>query len=272
MRKESRYVLIGIILVFLAVGAFVYTRRLSHIPSDTPVPQTPIPSKNITVSGKITCLPHKDTSGPQTLECAFGLQDEDGRYYTLVDSRPGDQPLISSTGETVTVKGKFTPEKNDRYQSEGTLEVSEIIRAIPAGWKTFSDPGTGITFQYPPDFSTRYTTPVDWPPKVNNLNEPFTCTEAGMENERAGRTIKRIIENRTYCITMESEGAAGSVYTNYAYATQINNKVVILTFSAKAVSCANYDDPQKTECENERTTADMDQLIDQIFGTLQIKS
>jgi len=145
-------------------------------------------------------------------------------------------------------------------------------------WITATDNKTGITFQYPKTLLTEYIHTVGWPPQVQVLNEPFTCTEAEWETARAGQTVKRMVDDRIYCVTKESEGAAGSVYTNYAYAfplystgsTQADRKTVIITFILQAVQCANYDDPQKTACENERSSFDLDSTIDRMAKSIVI--
>ncbi len=123
--------------------------------------------------------------------------------------------------------------------------------------------------QEPVELNTKYIHPVDWPPQIQITSEPFTCTEAGSPIERAGQTKKEIINGREYCVTQVVEGAAGSTYTQYAYAADANGKEVILTFTLQAVQCANYDEPQKTECANERTSFDIGQIVDKIFQTIK---
>ena len=62
------------------------------------------------VTGTQICLPHRDTSGPQTLECALGLRGTDGQNYALDLSSldEASRPLIQTEG-TVTVSGMFAP-------------------------------------------------------------------------------------------------------------------------------------------------------------------
>ena len=79
-----------------------------------------------------------------------------------------------------------------------------------------------------------------------------------------------MVDNRTYCVTKVSEGAAGSIYTQYAYAFPKNSKVVILTFSLRFPQCGNYSEPEKNECEGERETFDVDSIIDRIAQTLKL--
>jgi hypothetical protein len=76
------------------------------------------------------------------------------------------------------------------------------------------------------------------------------------------------VGGRSYCVTKQSEGAAGSIYTQYAYAFPDGTGTAIFTFTLRAVQCANYDDPKKTECENERAAFDPDGIMDRVTKTV----
>ncbi len=81
----------------------------------------------INVEGTITCLSHWDTSGPQTMECAFGLESHEGDYYVLRDLNPLNPVIFDfPTGSEVEIKGMFTPGSHERYQSIGVIDVEEI--------------------------------------------------------------------------------------------------------------------------------------------------
>jgi hypothetical protein len=89
-------------------------------------PPVTIPATGpITVSGTMTCLLHKDTSGPQTLECAIGLkEDGTGRYFAINDQAATGVGMLGGN-EHVTVSGSFTPASSDtRYQEVGTITVT----------------------------------------------------------------------------------------------------------------------------------------------------
>ena len=137
-------------------------------------------------------------------------------------------------------------------------------------WKTLTDEKTGVSFKYPEKLTTTYIYTLDWPPKAQILSSPLTCTEGGSEITRAGKAEKLTVDGRAYCVTKVTEGAAGSIYTQYAYAAPINNKVAILTFSLRFVQCDNYDEPNKTTCESERKTFNIDGVLDRIFTTLTL--
>lgn len=141
-----------------------------------------------------------------------------------------------------------------------------------ASWKTFTDSERGISFQYPENPVDKYMEAIDWPPQIQVLNQAFTCTEAGSETARAGQTLKRMVDDRIYCVTKVTEGAAGSIYTQYAYAFPKDDKTAIFTFSIRYAQCGNYADPEKAECNNLRTAFDLDSVIDQLAQTVQIEA
>lgn len=141
---------------------------------------------------------------------------------------------------------------------------------ISSEWKTYSDPAKGITFQYPEKFGSVYIREQDWPPKVQVIKGPFSCTNAGDETARTGKTETKLINGRSYCVTTITEGAAGSTYTEYAYAKQMGDKTLYFTFTMRAVQCGNYDEPKKTECLVERDNFRVDNLIDGVIQTAKI--
>lgn len=93
---------------------------------------------------------------------------------------------------------------------------------------------------------------------------------AGEQTARAGRTEPRAIGDRTYCVTRVREGAAGSVYTAYSYATPANEAVIILRFNLRAVQCGSYDEARRVECERERVAFSVDPVIDAIAQTVTL--
>ena len=137
------------------------------------------------------------------------------------------------------------------------------------GWKVSAK--EAFSFRYPEDLSTKYLEAFDWPPKARILNEPFSCLEAGDETARAGRTEKVSIEDRNYCLTKVTGAAAGSTYTQYAYAFPGNNWTVVLTFSLRFSQCANYDEPDKSYCESEKANLDINDIADRMARTFQFE-
>jgi len=94
-------------------------------PASTTTTAPPASGTTITVTGKIVCLPHKDTTGPQTLECAFGLQTDAGTYYALSDTSQQPTGIAGMAGAArVEVTGTLAPHANSRYQDVGVISVT----------------------------------------------------------------------------------------------------------------------------------------------------
>ncbi|MFA6315566.1 MAG: hypothetical protein WC648_04340 [Candidatus Paceibacterota bacterium] len=126
-----------LVVVILGVILFISGNEKDSSPQPTDVPMM---VGTTTVSGQFTCLPHKDTSGPQTEECAFGLRDNSGKHYALdlsgVDVSAFDFPM----DRPYEVTGSFVPIEvisSDMwrlYDVIGILRVSsyeEITKDIP---------------------------------------------------------------------------------------------------------------------------------------------
>lgn len=88
-----------------------------------------------TVTGARICLPHKDTTGPQTEECALGLKGDDGSNYALdITNVPPEQSSVLDAGRA-EVTGMYVPVEilsSDhwmKYDVAGIISA-QTIRAI----------------------------------------------------------------------------------------------------------------------------------------------
>ena len=97
------------------------------------------------------------------------------------------------------------------------------------------------------------------------VNGEIECEQTSPEESFPFRVSKKLINDKVYCIQAMSEGAAGSVFTTYDYATIMENKIINIHFVVQYVQCSNYSEPQKTECEQERETLDLDLIVDKII-------
>lgn len=81
----------------------------------------------ISLEGSLTCLPHKNQDGPQTMECAIGFIDTDGNYYGVRDTTP-EQSFIMGIehGKEIKIGGIFKAESSDTYQQEGVIEIKGL--------------------------------------------------------------------------------------------------------------------------------------------------
>lgn len=137
-----------------------------------------------------------------------------------------------------------------------------------ASWKTFIDQTTGVEFRYPEELPTLFIHTQVWPPKMTVENNVFSCAETPAESSLAERVMEKTIVSRVYCIKAISEGAAGSVYTDYTYRTADNGKIISLSFILRYPQCDNYsEDPDKTNCANERSYFDLDGIVSRIIAS-----
>lgn len=110
----------AVVVLFVVFNNYIYDQK-----QDPGVPPAPYQA---TLTGQYTCLPHKDQTGPITLECAFGFQTQTGEYYAL---DLGDNADVTefATGSPVTLTGTITPlsflstDHWQKYDIEGIFSV-----------------------------------------------------------------------------------------------------------------------------------------------------
>lgn len=120
-------VIIAAGLVMLALIAAMVAGKFS--PDSPGLPKSPAPKdrSTVTLEGRLVCLPHKNTSGPQTLECAYGLQTDDGTYYALRDTSGNFRSLAGQPmGEPIRLSGTFEQSTSPIYQVVGTVTITSI--------------------------------------------------------------------------------------------------------------------------------------------------
>lgn len=92
-------------VVYILIGLmFLYNQFNSNLADENKI----TPPFDGTISGEYVCLPHRDTSGPQTEECAFGIKLDNGDYYAIDYGESGDLSDFQ-TGKRATLTGHFTP-------------------------------------------------------------------------------------------------------------------------------------------------------------------
>jgi len=132
------------------------------------------------------------------------------------------------------------------------------------------------------DLNTEYIGSQDWkviivneeekyPPKFKITEGQIDCKKTSSESDLPTRTVKRKIDGRIYCIESLSEGAVGTIYTQYDYSTIKNGSLIMVSCVIRYPQCINYSEPQRTECANERETFDLDKIISYIVKNLSIK-
>lgn len=89
----------------------------------------------VTVEGYWECLPHKNTQGPQTGECAIGIAvDQSDAHYALDLQALPNQPVSFPTGTRVLVEGTMVPASQlnsdiwQKYPIDGIISVTNVLR------------------------------------------------------------------------------------------------------------------------------------------------
>lgn len=218
LHKTKQLILsLGILLVIAITLIFITGNSFTSQQTEQPT----IPSNGeITLQGKVVCLPHKDTSGPQTLECAFGFQDTNGNYYALKDTDPTYSNVSNVPMDIeVEIHGQFTRQDDDRYASVGVISLDDVYMPGEINQDIHSD-GV-ISFSRPSDFGLAvtaeqvlvksYIPPCD-PGFLYCLyynGDAYT----GTNFESAGLSISKRFDlaNQNACLTTKPDG-----YTNLA--------------------------------------------------------
>jgi hypothetical protein len=142
-----------------------------------------------------------------------------------------------------------------------TSAVSEP--PIPTGWKEVSDLAQRVSYRYPEKLTTKYARAQAWPPELVVSHGKLSCT-----------TDPRVVSGRSYCVHETSDGAAGSVYTEYHYTMAYpgGDALVTLSFTIQYPQCLNYDQPDQDACLQERSRFKIDELADSILTTVHFNS
>jgi hypothetical protein len=91
-------------------------------------------AESFTVEGVWECLPHRDTSGPITLECAFGIKANTGEHYALNLDGLAEKPIDFPTNTSLKVTGTLIPKDENnsstwnKYLIAGIVKVKSIER------------------------------------------------------------------------------------------------------------------------------------------------
>jgi hypothetical protein len=135
-KMRYKHILFGIVVVllllvggFFAFNGYIYQEKQAD-------PNEEIASYRGTLSGEVVCLPHRDTEGPQTLECVMGLQTDTDEYYALDFSMASQMNPGIDHGNRMRANGLITPVEmlsSDRWQKyaiEGIFSVTDSIEKL----------------------------------------------------------------------------------------------------------------------------------------------
>lgn len=129
----NKNISLGVALL-LVLGVIGYLFFLGSSSEDRGVDSDPTP-QNVTLSGTYVCLPHLDTKGPQTEECAFGFKTDDGVYYAVNFGQSGEAMSQFQSGAHIKAEG-FTVIKEalstnqwNKYNMRGIFTITKVIES-----------------------------------------------------------------------------------------------------------------------------------------------
>jgi len=189
-----------------------------------------------------------------------------GLYFVFFKSPQPDLENVNENNVACTMDAKVCPDGSYVGRIPPDCAFAPCPKEVfgPTSWLTFEDKEQNISFSYPKSFTTNYMSVVAWPPKVTVSDKAYNCPVTDATSSLPNRISERRVDDRTYCVTAISEGAAGSVFTEYTYSASRDGKLINIGFTLRYPQCYNYDEPEKSACEGERETFDLDSVIDKI--------
>lgn len=133
MTNKNIAISIGIVAAIVIAGFFFYTKPLGNVA----LKNTDGTPYTATLSGTFTCLPHMNTEGPQTMECAFGLKTDDGIYYAVNFGASGNSMEQFQSGTHITAEGfvvvkeALSSSQWAKYNMKGIFTITKMISPAP---------------------------------------------------------------------------------------------------------------------------------------------
>jgi hypothetical protein len=146
------------------------------------------------------------------------------------------------------------------YTKTTLIQPQDDQSAVPQNDDQTGSPS--LSFAPPAALTTKYITAQEWPPSVSVTTDAYTCP---LQSEEFSTTTEKTINNQKYCVTLESEGAAGSTYKTYTYDTMLAGNNVKTSFTLQYVQCGNYSGAEMAACKTEQASFDPDQVVDSIM-------
>lgn len=255
-----------IAIISFALGALIYNYSSVLFQEGNPWPQikgivqlTIGNSNMVKLSGSDNKYLTKSQGGPMIVE-AF-MKD---RGYEYTDQM-GSGYFYKSSDKTIIL----TRRQYSRFYTIWTIAENNNSEPSNNLWTTITN-DQGITFQYPKELLAKFVGIAEWPPIIKIETGTYSCKTTPLEvSSMSDITSERLVDDRTYCVNIKNEGAAGSVYSSYIYITAKNNKLVSVSFTLQYPNCNNYDEELRKACANEREAFDIDSTVDRIVQTIK---
>ncbi len=127
--RRSVFISVLAILFFVGVVTVVsyVTMKSRQTKKTEPIDAQQV-QEDVTLQGRLICLPHRDRSGPQTLECVRGIETDGGNNYGLRDTSSDYVNLAQLDGRSwAEVRGRLVEKRDENYDSAGVLEIESVL-------------------------------------------------------------------------------------------------------------------------------------------------
>lgn len=225
------------------------------------------------VSGEYVCLPVKDPAKPHNDLCVHGIKGENDDYYRLKSISDDPSNIVNrlKNGQKIEIDGTFINEQSEEYITLGTIEVKSLRHLDANNYPTDSLP---LSFKADFISFSNYISQSHQASEYPHLeswveHNQIQCDETPLESSLPLRKQKREINGKLYCIVAFSEGAAGSIHTQYSYSTVAGDKIYVINFLARYSNCGNYPEEELAKCHQEREQLNLDKLVDQEIERLK---
>jgi hypothetical protein len=132
MTNKNVVLTVSAVVVALSIGYVFFATAPLRGTVPEQVDSTP---SAVTLTGTYGCLPHLDTKGPQTEECAFGLKTDDGEYFAVNFGASASSAEQFRSGAHITAEGFVVPKEalnNDqwmKYNMKGLFTVTKVLES-----------------------------------------------------------------------------------------------------------------------------------------------
>lgn len=176
----------------------------------------------------------------------------DASSVSIISRLNGVWPFTS--GSNYKILATLNPSSTNTEETPSVGDSSDntfTINSLPNSTSTTTLPTPYIAGQ------------SNWPPVIKISNTTYSCIPSSSEMEK---TVEKVINGKTYCVTTFTEGAAGHSYITYTYKTASSAVATKTTsFTLGYQSCGGYSDSTQLTCKNAQSGFKLDMIIDSLM-------
>lgn len=134
MKNKKQFIIVSLLVVLLGIAILIVFQSKDIVRDYSNAKPEDIVPYRTKLAGEYVCLPHKDTTGPVTQECAFGVKLDDGTYYAISFNLMSAIVPDIATGNRIYANGTITPIEmlssthlRDTYDIKGIFSVTDSL-------------------------------------------------------------------------------------------------------------------------------------------------